>query len=43
MGMGLAEGGVYFVQVFELYEKVFSLKQDSRSVNEYFASLKGLD
>ncbi|KAL0386536.1 UNVERIFIED_CONTAM: hypothetical protein Slati_4545400 [Sesamum latifolium] len=28
--------------VFELYEKLFSLKQDGRSVTDYFASLKGV-
>ncbi|KAL0454781.1 UNVERIFIED_CONTAM: hypothetical protein Slati_0817300 [Sesamum latifolium] len=28
-------------RVFELYEKLFSLKQDGRLVSDYFASLKG--
>ncbi|KAL0458459.1 UNVERIFIED_CONTAM: Retrovirus-related Pol polyprotein from transposon RE1, partial [Sesamum latifolium] len=28
--------------VFELYEKLFSLKRDGRSVTDYFASLKGV-
>ncbi|KAL0342592.1 UNVERIFIED_CONTAM: hypothetical protein Scaly_1921800 [Sesamum calycinum] len=28
-------------RVFELYERLFSLKQDGRAVSDYFASLKG--
>jgi hypothetical protein len=29
-------------QVFELYDKLFSLKQDGQSIIDYFASLKGI-
>ncbi|KAL0317506.1 UNVERIFIED_CONTAM: hypothetical protein Sangu_2164900 [Sesamum angustifolium] len=28
-------------RVFELYERLFSLKQDGRAVSDYFALLKG--
>ena len=42
--MGLTEGDVFsnISRVFELYEKLFSLKQNGRSVNEYFAGLKDI-